>query len=100
MSVIMGATKLSKGSLYVHFDNKDVLAGAAVDHNMDLLRKKVMAAVGRQTNAKDKLFAYIDVFIDPMNPPVTGGCPMMNFGTEADDTERPGWLDHGLYLCP
>ena len=86
MSDIMEATKLSKGSLYVHFDNKDVLAGAAVDHNMDLLEKRVMAAVGRQKGAKAKLFAFIDVFIDPMNPPVTGGCPMMNFGTEADDT--------------
>ena len=86
MSDIMEATKLSKGSLYVHFENKDVLASAAVDHNMNLLVKNVMAAVGRQKGAKAKLFAFIDVFGDPMNPPVTGGCPMMNFGTEADDT--------------
>jgi AcrR family transcriptional regulator len=89
MSDIMEATKLSKGSLYVHFDNKDVLAGAAVDHNMDLLEKKVMAAVGQQKGAKAKLFAFIDVFMDPMNPPVRGGCPMMNFGTEVDDTDGP-----------
>ena len=88
MSDIMEATKLSKGSLYVHFDNKDVLAGAAIDHNMDLLTKKVLAALGQYKNAKDKLFAYIDVFIDPTHPPVTGGCPMMNFGTEADDTNQ------------
>ncbi|RTZ46274.1 TetR/AcrR family transcriptional regulator [Chryseobacterium arthrosphaerae] len=27
MSDIMDVTKLSKGSLYVHFDNKDVLVG-------------------------------------------------------------------------
>lgn len=89
MSDIMEATKLSKGSLYVHFDNKDVLAGAAVDHNMGLLEKKVMAAIGQQKGAKAKLFAYIDFFIDPMNPPVQGGCPMMNFGTEVDDTNGP-----------
>ena len=89
MSDIMEATKLSKGSLYVHFDSKDVLAGAAVDHNMGLLEKKVMAAIGQQKGAKAKLFAYIDVFIDPMNPPVVGGCPMMNFGTEVDDTNAP-----------
>ena len=89
MSDIMEATKLSKGSLYVHFDNKDVLAGAAVDHNMDLLKKKVKAAVGQETGAKAKLFAYIDVFMDPMNPPVAGGCPMMNFGTEVDETNGP-----------
>jgi len=85
MSDIMKATKLSKGSLYVHFDNKDVLAGAVVDHNMQLLRQRVMAAVNRFNHPKDKLFAYIDAFRDPLNPLVEGGCPMMNFGVETDD---------------
>jgi len=88
MSDIMAATKLSKGSLYVHFENKDVLAGAAVDYNMEKLGSKVMAALSRHKNAKDKLFAYADAFNDPMQPPVTGGCPMMNFGMEADDTNE------------
>lgn len=88
MSDIMEATKLSKGSLYVHFENKDVLAGAAVDYNMEKLGNKVMAALSRHKNAKDKLFAYADAFNDPMQPPVTGGCPMMNFGMEADDTNE------------
>jgi TetR/AcrR family transcriptional repressor of nem operon len=86
MSDIMEATKLSKGSLYVHFDNKDVLACAAVDHNMEIVAGKVTAALAQHTNARDKLFAYIDVFSDPMHPPAFGGCPIMNFGLEADDT--------------
>ena len=86
MSDIMSATKLSKGSLYVHFDNKDVLACAAVDHNMDIVVKKVTSALSQHTNARDKLFAYIDVFSDPMHSPAFGGCPIMNFGLEADDT--------------
>jgi hypothetical protein len=30
--------------------------------------------------------AYIDFFSDPNHPPVVGGCPLLNFGTEADDT--------------
>jgi len=86
MSDIMQATKLSKGSLYVHFDNKEVLACAAVDHNMDIVIRKVTAALNQHTNARDKLFAYIDVFSDPMHSPAFGGCPIMNFGLEADDT--------------
>jgi len=86
MSDIMEATQLSKGSLYVHFENKEVLAASAIDYNMGLLTDKVMAAVNRQKSAKDKLFAFVDVFKDPLSPPVTGGCPMINFGTEADDT--------------
>ncbi|MHC0447988.1 TetR/AcrR family transcriptional regulator [Flavobacterium sp. 3-218] len=86
MSDIMEATKLSKGSMYVHFENKDVLACAAVDHNMKLLNSKLQAEVTQGKTAEEQLFAYIDFFSNPLNPPVTGGCPLLNFGTEADDT--------------
>ena len=85
MSDIMEATRLSKGSLYVHFDNKDVLAEAAVDYNMDLLAGHTLAAINRVDHPKDKLFAYLDLYRNPLNPPVAGGCPMLNFGMEADD---------------
>jgi AcrR family transcriptional regulator len=85
MSDIMDATDLSKGSLYVHFDNKDVLAEAAVDYNMDQLAQKTRAAMNRFDHPKDKLFAYLDTYQNPLNPPVAGGCPMLNFGMEADD---------------
>ncbi|MBS1663804.1 MAG: TetR/AcrR family transcriptional regulator [Bacteroidetes bacterium] len=85
MSDIMEATRLSKGSLYVHFDNKDVLAESVVDYNMQLLSKNVLSHINRFDNPKDQLFAYIDTFRNPLAPPVEGGCPMMNFGVEADD---------------
>jgi TetR/AcrR family transcriptional regulator, transcriptional repressor for nem operon len=86
MSDIMEATRLSKGSLYVHFENKDVLAHTAVDHNLELLGSKLMAVLNKCKTAKDKLFAYLDLFEDPLHPPVAGGCPMLNFGMEADET--------------
>jgi len=86
MSDIMEATKLSKGSMYVHFENKDVLACAAVDHNMKILNSKLEAEIVKAKTAKEQLFAYIDFFSNPINPPVIGGCPLLNFGTEADDT--------------
>lgn len=86
MSDIMEATKLSKGSMYVHFENKDVLACAAVDHNMKILNSKLEAEITKAQTAKEQLFAYIDFFSNPINPPVIGGCPLLNFGTEADDT--------------
>jgi AcrR family transcriptional regulator len=88
MSDIMEVTRLSKGSLYVHFENKEVLASSVVDYNMEILAKKVMSAINRHANPKEKLFAYLDVFIDPLHSPVAGGCPMMNFGAEADDTNE------------
>lgn len=86
MSDVMEVTKLSKGSLYVHFDNKDVLAAAVVEYNMEMLGKKVKAALAKHTTAKAKLFAYVDVLGDAINSPVKGGCPILNFGMDADDT--------------
>lgn len=89
MSDIMEATGLSKGTLYIHFENKDVLATSAVEHNLGLLSHKIMAAINKQKTAKGKLFAYLEVLKDPMSPPVAGGCPMINSGMEVDDT-NPG----------
>ena len=86
MSDIMEATKLSKGSMYVHFENKEVLACAAVDYNMKVLGDKLMARLAKSKTAKEELFTYIDFFSNAVNPPLTGGCPLLNFGTEADDT--------------
>lgn len=86
MSDVMEVTKLSKGSLYVHFDSKDVLAAAVVEYNMDLLGRKINDALAKHTTAKAKLFAYIDFVSDAINSPVKGGCPILNFGTDSDDT--------------
>ena len=86
MSDIMEATKLAKGSLYVHFDSKEELSYAAVDYNLDSLAQKMTATVSRQQTAKGKLLAFFDFLSDPLNPPLIGGCPMLNFGMEADDT--------------
>lgn len=86
MSDIMEATKLSKGSMYVHFENKEVLACAAVEHNMKMLSDKLQRTLSQYKTSKEQLFAYIDFFSDPNHPPVAGGCPLLNFGTEADDT--------------
>ncbi|UKB82046.1 TetR/AcrR family transcriptional regulator [Chryseobacterium sp. MEBOG06] len=86
MSDIMEATKLSKGSMYVHFENKEVLACAAVDHNMKMLSNQLQKALSKAKTSKEQLLAYIDFFSDPNHPPLIGGCPLLNFGTEADDT--------------
>jgi len=85
MSDIMEVTNLSKGSLYVHFDNKDVLAEAVVDYNIDQMVQNTIGAMNQFDNPKEKLFAYIDSYRNPLNTPVPGGCPMLNFGMEADD---------------
>ncbi len=88
MSDIMEATKLSKGSLYVHFENKDILAASAVDYNMEQLVNKLNMRLSQHQTSKEKLFGYLDLFVDPNESVIVGGCPMLNFGTEADDTNE------------
>lgn len=85
---ILEVTKLSKGSLYVHFKNKEDLAHAVVDYQLQRLSEAVEAKLGRQKTAKDMLLAYIEMYEDPSKPPLVGGCPMLNFGMETDDTDQ------------
>lgn len=87
MSDVMEVTRLSKGSLYVHFENKEELAQAVVAYNLEILGEKMNRALAEARTAKAKLHAYIRFFSTPVTPPVTGGCPLLNFGMEADDTD-------------
>jgi AcrR family transcriptional regulator len=82
---IMEVTKMAKGSLYVHFKNKEELSYCAVDWNLKQFVDKVSAEAEKYSGAKEKFFGLLDYLSDPLNPPVKGGCPMMNFGMEADD---------------
>ena len=85
MSDIMEVAKLSKGSLYVHFADKDSLAFAVLEHSIALQNQKLSTSMDHIDAPYEKLLAYLQVYHDPMNPTVPGGCPMMNFGIEADD---------------
>jgi AcrR family transcriptional regulator len=89
MSDIATATTLTKGSLYVHFENKEELSLYAVDYNLEKFASKTLDAISIATTAKEKLFGILDFLSDPINHPIEGGCPMINFGTEADDTNPP-----------
>lgn len=82
----MDATGLAKGSLYLHFENKEELSYSVVDYSLRLLSEKVFSVVNKSKTPKAKLLAYIQFLSDPLHPPITGGCPMINFGMEADDT--------------
>lgn len=86
MTDIMEATKLAKGSLYAHFENKEDLSYAAVDHNFQILRNTTNKIIQKHKTARGKIIGFLKLFSDPMNHPVYGGCPMLNFGMEADDT--------------
>ncbi|MCW5821704.1 MAG: TetR/AcrR family transcriptional regulator [Cyanobacteria bacterium TGS_CYA1] len=83
---VMEATGLKKGGIYNHFENKDDLACQAFDFAVKLAGQKMLTRVESCQNAKDRLFAVIEHFETlSENPPLPGGCPLMNTAIESDD---------------
>jgi len=82
---VLKATKVAKGCLYGHFENKEALALAMVDYLLQKIVDRTALAVKAQATAKGKLFAMLDLYRTP-NSLVSGGCPILNFGVESDDT--------------
>jgi AcrR family transcriptional regulator len=83
---IMRATGLEKGGIYNHFAGKDDLALQAFDYAVGLVRKRFAAALEGKRNAADRLLAIVGVFRDTIeDPPIAGGCPLLNTAVEADD---------------
>jgi len=87
MSDIMEATNLAKGSLYVHFENKDDLAYRVVDYTLESLMLRTLEVAKEQRTAKAKLISLFDLMSHLSNP-IPGGCPILNFGMESDDTNQ------------
>lgn len=86
MSDVMAATGLQKGGIYRHFESKEQLAVEAFDYAVGLMGRRFFEAFEGKTHALDRLYAVIAVFEAlPTDPPVPGGCPMMNASIENDD---------------
>lgn len=86
MSDIMRVTGLQKGGIYNHFNSKEELALEAFAFAVQLSSKKFLQAIRGKRTAVEKLQAILLVyrqFID--DPPVPGGCPLLNTAVESDD---------------
>ena len=85
MSDIMAATGLQKGGIYRHFGSKEQLAVEAFDFAVARMAQRFTEALEGRTGAVDRLVALVDVYADlPTNPPVPGGCPVMNTAIDSD----------------
>jgi AcrR family transcriptional regulator len=86
MSDIMAATGLEKGGLYRHFDSKDALALAAFDHALALVSERLTTALATRAGALQRLDAFAHAFLANFEqPPLPGGCPMLNTAVDSDD---------------
>jgi AcrR family transcriptional regulator len=86
MSDIMEATKLAKGGLYGNFESKEEISLEVYKYLTDSLNSEIVKSIAGESTAKGKLFALLDFYDTRVFSSDSGGCPILNFGTEADDT--------------
>lgn len=88
ISDLMQATGLQKGGIYNHFQGKDDLALHAFDYAYGIMRERYAQAL--RENRGDplrQLLAVIEVATRTVDePPVPGGCPILNTAVDSDDT--------------
>ncbi len=83
---ILVATKMAKGGLYGHFTSKEEISHAMVDHLLAKLSQKVSTALAKEKTAVKKIYAFLEIYKNPLTSFMEGGCPILNFGVESDDT--------------
>jgi AcrR family transcriptional regulator len=90
MSDLIRETQIGKGGIYNHFESKEALAVEAFDFAVELIRERFRAALAGQERAVERLLAIVGVFRSMIDdPPLLGGCPVLNTAIEADDTNPP-----------
>jgi TetR/AcrR family transcriptional repressor of nem operon len=87
ISDIMEATSLAKGGIYRRFQSKEEITLEAFNYLFNRLSGAIKTVLEGQSAATDKLFALLDLYHDRLAMEKNGGCPLLNFGTEADDTD-------------
>ncbi len=86
LSDIMTATKLEKGGIYNHFENKESLMQQAFLFAIQKVEARYNTLLEERRDAKSRLKAVLEVFQSFLtDPPIRGGCPMLNAAIEADD---------------
>lgn len=86
LSDMTDATGLTKGSIYGNFANKDEVAMAAFDHNLEKILNIYGAEIAKHDSARDRLLAYVHVYNNFLKYPFpVGGCPILNTAVESDD---------------
>jgi TetR/AcrR family transcriptional repressor of nem operon len=83
---ILKASKVAKGCLYSHFESKEELSYASTDYLLGKLVERRQTAVAKGATAKEKIFSFMENHKNPLHSYFDGGCPIVNLGTETDDT--------------
>ena len=84
LSDIMEATKLAKGGIYGNFESKDEICVSSFIYLTQKLGSQMDIAVSKGMTAREQFFNLMKIY--KANENTEGGCPILNFGVEADDT--------------
>lgn len=83
---ITDATKMTKGAIYGNFGNKEAVAIAVLEYSAERIFGLMGKMVHAADNAPDKLRAILVFYENYItNPPIKGGCPILNTAIEVDD---------------
>jgi AcrR family transcriptional regulator len=86
LSDLTEATGLTKGALYGNFADKEEIACEAFRYSIEKVREHVRAELAGVNTYKKQLHALFDFYARYVfDPPVPGGCPLLNTAIEADD---------------
>jgi TetR/AcrR family transcriptional repressor of nem operon len=86
LSDIMDATGLEKGGIYNHFRSKEQLALEAFDYAFTQVQRRIQFMLTDKRHAVERLLAMLSAFSEIVeDPPVAGGCPILNTAIESDD---------------
>ncbi len=87
LSDLMEATGLQKGGLYNHFVSKENLALEAFDYAIGKVTASIKGAMAAESTSLGRFRAMLRFFAEyAADPPVAGGCPILNTAVESDDT--------------
>jgi TetR/AcrR family transcriptional repressor of nem operon len=86
LSDLTKATGLTKGALYGNFRDKEEIGAEAFRYSIRKVKEEVREHVVGAGSYKKQLTALFDFYAAYVfDPPVPGGCPLLNTAIEADD---------------
>lgn len=94
MMDITSATGLTKGAIYGNFKNKEAIAIAAFNENVNTLLKKIAKHQNQSKSPLKKLYLITDFYTNYYDySKELGGCPILNIGVDSNQQDT-SLLEH------
>ncbi len=88
LSDITSKAGITKGAIYKHFKDKSELEKVCLTKMTNKVFNNLTVSIKEAKDVRSKLGSILDYFAEYTgNPPVEGGCPLMNAAVEADDSD-------------